>query len=781
MNLHNVYAHGQQVAGLDEAGKLDVLSRLTAFSNTDAGKTQIVVQAGDTLRSIAQRIYGNGNLWYVIAEANALEDDSDLVAGATLTAPEVKTSSNDASTFKPYNPSEITGPTSPGLPYIEPPSDSGCGTLGMIIMVVVAVVVSVVTFGAAAPAMAAALGTVGSAIAAGAIAGAASALASGAVGSALGVASFSWRNVAAGAVTGAITAGIGSQFGSVGNALSSGAGGWGKAAALAVANSAAGYVGQKIAGVNASFSWRGIAAGAVGSIASSKLSLEMGFAPSSGTPAGSGDFMSDVGNGMVGGVVGLHTRRAFGFKDDINYGVIAADAFGNALGNVAVRGIQNANTLKSLSPEQRENYDGMVENGIPKSDALKYARQTPAALPGYLLRQDVNDFDLATEAGLSGAVDLIMQRNADNEWIAGLSASDTLSTDMPAEWWRMGLRPSELVRDQMENLTIGASEEGTYQDKLRIDKNIQAQIAAVRAQGAEEGWDDRALTLKLNEHIVTNYAAFGLRNPNFGWMLVGGFMAHQVRAEYLNTWDVIDQIRSDSELAGPAANVLAQLVAADGEAEFNHTLINAQLAVYQDVFSQAVFYEKYGAAASLAMAQQLPAQNGFQRDQSVQAFANLRRADQLQAAGDIAGMRQAQIDAAGNLGYREQNLLQMILWNNPKVSSAAQISDFLVSNPWAQQGPLKQMARPLSIFVGVPDATRNGFFISPPALPNQNAAVESNRQKIAVHAFGHMRNLVSQPKPLAQVMRYFSQLTIPSNLYQTYADVARVDQWRGGP
>ena len=36
---------------------------------------------------------------------------------------------------------------------------------------------------------------------------------------------------------------------------------------------------------------------------------------------------------MVGGVVSLHTRRTFGLADGINYGAIAADSFGNALGS----------------------------------------------------------------------------------------------------------------------------------------------------------------------------------------------------------------------------------------------------------------------------------------------------------------------------------------------------------------------------------------------------------------------------------------------------------------
>ncbi|MGH8077762.1 MAG: hypothetical protein ACREPE_10600, partial [Lysobacter sp.] len=460
-----------------------------------------------------------------------------------------------------------------------------------------------------------------------------------------------------------------------------------------------------------------------------------------------------------------------------------SSVFGNALGNAAVRGIQTAATLKSLTPEQRADYDGMVKNGIPKSDALRYAQQTATALPAYLMRDSVDDFDLDTEAGLRGAVDLLMQGNAGNELTASLPADNTLSTDLPVSWQRMGLRPSELVRDQLGNLTAGTSGAGTYKDKLRINQNIQAEIAAVRARGAEEGWDDRTMTLKLNEYVVTNYAAYGVRNPNFGWMLVGGFMAHQVRAEYLNTWDVIDQVRGGGALAGlvsPVADALTHLATAAGEAEFNSTLIDAQLQVYQDVFSQAVFYEKYGATASLAMARQLPAQNAFQYDQSIQAFARLQQADQLKAAGDFAGMREQQIFAAGALGYREQNLLQNILWDKPAFKLSAGISDYLVRNPWAQQGPLKQMARPLSIFVGVPGATRNGFFLQPPALPNQNAAVESNRQQIAMHAFGTMRNLVAQPRPLAQVMSYFSRLTHPANLYQSYADVARVDQWRGG-
>jgi phage tail protein X len=109
-------------------GVLDVTGQLTGFSNTNLGRSQVQVQQGDTLQSLAQRVYGNENLWYVLADANGLQADASLVAGSSLTVPEVKTSSNDASTFKPYDPSEITGPTTPSLPYIAPPN-AGCNVL----------------------------------------------------------------------------------------------------------------------------------------------------------------------------------------------------------------------------------------------------------------------------------------------------------------------------------------------------------------------------------------------------------------------------------------------------------------------------------------------------------------------------------------------------------------------------------------------------------------------------------------------------------------------------
>ncbi|GEM_PF-627175 len=378
MNQRNVYANGQQVAGLNEGGKIDVLSRLTAFSNSDAGKTQVVVQAGDTLRSVAQRIYGNENLWYIIAEANALSSDGDLVAGASLTVPEVKTSSNDANTFKPYNPGEITGPTTPSLPYIPPPSGGGCGTLGMVIMIVVIIAVTIWTAGTASAAAGSAMTgaaqaggatafastatvttaagatttatlTTAGAVTAGAVGGAVGAAAGMAVGTALGsmmgVASFSWRGVASAAVTGAITGG----FGTYANAVQI------PEAARAISGAVAGtggvYTGQKVAGLDASFSWRSVAISAVANGLAGRVAPNV----AKGLDVRS-KFGLDLTYGLVGGGISSGLRAMDGdtlHKSD--YLHVMADAFGNALGSKLHRDSQGlpvaAQNSRSINAE----------------------------------------------------------------------------------------------------------------------------------------------------------------------------------------------------------------------------------------------------------------------------------------------------------------------------------------------------------------------------------------------------------------------------------------------
>jgi LysM repeat protein len=118
---HYTYVDGQQLAHFDDAGTLDVLDQVTAFSSNNDSPNSYVVQAGDTLESIAQTEYGNSNLWYVLAQANDLSSDTNLALGQRLQIPAVTTHANSAMTFKPYDPSSIIGSTTPNLPTIAPP------------------------------------------------------------------------------------------------------------------------------------------------------------------------------------------------------------------------------------------------------------------------------------------------------------------------------------------------------------------------------------------------------------------------------------------------------------------------------------------------------------------------------------------------------------------------------------------------------------------------------------------------------------------------------------
>jgi hypothetical protein len=322
----------------------------------------VAVNDGDTLKSIAQRVYGNSSLWYVLADANALKDDSQLFTGQMLKTPQVKTNKNDSATFKPYNPAEVIGPTEPGTPYIAKPTAPQCNAVAMILMVVIAIVVTVFTAGAAAAALAPAFGGVvaagtttmalgaaaltgglgagfaGLGMAAAAIGAFVGSVASQVVGKAMGVVDhFSLRQAVGAGIAGGLSAGIGSAMG--GSTISEMIKGsqYGRVAVSAAAGSLASYAGNRIAGVaDTHFSWKAVAATTITAVISAKITN--GLTKDFDMRTEIDQFKAELINNSVGGIVGLHVRRKFGFDDKVDYGSIAADAFGNALGN-AISGV----------------------------------------------------------------------------------------------------------------------------------------------------------------------------------------------------------------------------------------------------------------------------------------------------------------------------------------------------------------------------------------------------------------------------------------------------------
>lgn len=134
-------AQGGTTAGAFSQGN-DPINTFTA----QATNSRHTVRSGETLYGIASAIWGDGNLWYKIAQANGLSGDAGLVAGRTLHIPHnVTRSSFHADTFKTYDPSKALGDTSPTTP--EPPKaqgGGGCGIVGQILATIVAVAASYV-------------------------------------------------------------------------------------------------------------------------------------------------------------------------------------------------------------------------------------------------------------------------------------------------------------------------------------------------------------------------------------------------------------------------------------------------------------------------------------------------------------------------------------------------------------------------------------------------------------------------------------------------------------
>ncbi|HEY2710739.1 MAG TPA: Ig-like domain-containing protein [Caulobacteraceae bacterium] len=184
-------------------------------NNVDPTAQTYSVQAGDTLQSIAQLVWGDASLWYLIADDNGLSGNQTLTVGQTLNIPnDVVNIGHTSSTFKPYSANQATGYILPNAAPPPPaPHHGGCGIIGEILAAIVGVVVAIVLFQpevfTAIAGVFSGLGTTVADIAAGAVIGAASDVASQVVELATGVESkFNWAGVALGAIGGAVSVGL---------------------------------------------------------------------------------------------------------------------------------------------------------------------------------------------------------------------------------------------------------------------------------------------------------------------------------------------------------------------------------------------------------------------------------------------------------------------------------------------------------------------------------------------------------------------------------------------
>ncbi|WUR12420.1 DUF4214 domain-containing protein [[Empedobacter] haloabium] len=272
---------------------------LTNASLSAPPSSYSVQSANETLQSIAQTIWGDANLWYLIADANALTAESKLEAGSILRIPaRVNTVHGDYDTYKPYNPTEQIGNTAPVMP--PPRANKGCGVFGQVIQIAIAIVAN--TFGG--PVLAS--------------------IASQLAGMAMGVQDkFSWKAVALAAVM----PDVGQMIPNadwVPDVFNDGT--WKQAAARAAVSNMATQAVSVATGLQDHFQWRNVAAAAAGAGA--------GFAAAEylkGTnPVANWFGDNKLGKDTtVGFVRGMSAAMARGGK--IEVALIATDAFGNAL------------------------------------------------------------------------------------------------------------------------------------------------------------------------------------------------------------------------------------------------------------------------------------------------------------------------------------------------------------------------------------------------------------------------------------------------------------------
>jgi YD repeat-containing protein len=327
---------------------------INGFHSATAPQTYTVAQ-GDTLQNIAQQVWGDASLWYLIAEANGVTSNTSLVAGMMLTIPDKVTNiHNAATTYRVYDPNAAVGDTSPTKVAPPPPPapqpskhGGGCGIFGQIILVVVAIVATVLTAGALSGATAS-LSTMWSAgmttLAGGSLANVGIAVVAGAVGSmvsqGIGVATglqseFSWAGVAMSAIGAGVGAGLGSIIpgesilptvarGIAGNAITQG---------IAVAT-----------GLQKKFDWAGVAAAgvgaAVGAVVGSQLTGVGGIwaaTAASGQTVASG--LTRFVSGMASDIANAATRTLINGSDfGDNIIAVLPDTIGQTIGNLVAEG-----------------------------------------------------------------------------------------------------------------------------------------------------------------------------------------------------------------------------------------------------------------------------------------------------------------------------------------------------------------------------------------------------------------------------------------------------------
>ncbi|WP_415839108.1 putative Ig domain-containing protein [Pseudoalteromonas byunsanensis] len=531
-----LYSSGNYLGEINKSGTNSIKEQ--HFSAPDSKDSTVMarhqVQSGDTLKGIAKLYYGNEDLWYIIADMNGLGAGSDLTQGVTLDIPARANQFNSHDSFKPINLGEIIGNTDPSMPYVPPPPQAGCNALASIVMIAVAVVATIVTAGAAAVAMGAAsssmgimaagtaalggsLGAVG--VAAAAVGGFMGSVISQGVGKAIGaIDSFSLKNAFASGLTAGATAGMGSylqgaEWANQGAKSMNSITGlkdltWQGRAVMGVTSSISSVAANKLVGNQASFRWGNVAASAV----------------TSGLGANAGQIgqgtLNPI-NGIVNAAVNYGADKLFGNQASWNFGNVAVDAFGNAIGNSIVQGVMSK-TAQANQDRQAE-LDAMSTK-LTQQVNKKLDTQLDAQLNETLENaqtQMATDLDAATQ-NVSDKLLADLNSRYDTEMSKWQSSSLELaerSNAMQAEYAAKSSSLTARFNQQMERIQVSgdaaftrgvARGEAMYASGVRNREQIGVDLLA----GVDvEGY------LKWRESEVLQMQQWKKDNPN--WSRLG--------------------------------------------------------------------------------------------------------------------------------------------------------------------------------------------------------------------------------------------------------------------
>ena len=369
------------------------------------------VNEGDTLQSIANAVWGDANLWYLLAEANGLTNEDILVRGQSVSIPnKVANAHNTSDTFKPYDPNKAIGDVSAPQPAPPKADKGGCGVVGQIIMVVVAVVVAIY-----APYLVPVLGQmlasggILTVVAAGAIIGAAASVVSQGVGLAIGaIDKFSWNAVAMGAISGAVGAGLNSVMPTQ---IA------GSSTLADVARGAAGSVitqGVGVAtGLQSKFDWTGVAVAGV--ISGVSGAAGRGLNDTGVSWLATDSFANDAFSGLAGGAAGAATRSLVdgsNFGDNLVRAIpdIIGSTVGNKIGNslasesirrAAARSIVDdlANMTGNMTIEERRFKEAEINSEMRAIERLAFSDPKAAVERRDALMSSLKDSLRKTEAG----------------------------------------------------------------------------------------------------------------------------------------------------------------------------------------------------------------------------------------------------------------------------------------------------------------------------------------------------------------------------------------------